>query len=241
MTKIASVLSNDQRSFKKLVLNEKGYEVKCGLSHTDLESVYRLRARVFCNELGWVGSPHDEHETDVFDDSAIQVALFKGNDVIACLRIHPNTTDWMACTVFRDLPQIPSQPIKTVDACEVSRLALAPEFRRQKLPDGSEPIEALYRGLFAFCTLNQIRYVYMITSLPVLRALRHRGLPCEEISKRKTMEDGVIALAARLDWVQFFEVNRSRNPNRLNRFIATLAKTTETPAHSDKIILHSAR
>jgi N-acyl-L-homoserine lactone synthetase len=224
---IGSLPSGCHIGFDKLILQENGYEVKCGLSTEELQNVYQLRAKIFCNELRWVGSPNDELEIDEFDELATHLAVIENGEIIACLRIHPYYANWMACTVFHDLLRVPPKAMKTPDACEVSRLALAPEHRHRRLKDGTEPAEALYRGLFAFCTLKQVRYVYMIVSLPVLRSLRRHGLPCEAIISRKKMEDGVIALAGRLDWVRFFEINRRHNPNRLDRFLATLTKTTE--------------
>jgi|GEM_PF-1418496 len=234
MSKIPNAtFANESTPLRGFTLFEDDYEVKCGLTVDERQKVFQLRAGVFCHELGWVGSSVDTHEFDGFDNSVTHIAAFSQNKAIACLRVHPHSSDWMMSTIFRDLISDPSQFIKSPEACEVSRLAVDQAFRRHRFHDTTEPIDALYRGLFAFCMHNNIRYVYMITSLPVLRALRHRGLPCEEIGQRKKMDGGIVALPARLDWVRFMSENQKAHPARLDRFLAALRDAGDSLSDDD--------
>lgn len=207
-------------------LQHDDYLIKCGLTKLERESIYELRADVFCDELGWVPPQANATEFDEFDKTVIDISVYTDTTSIACLRLHPYWGGWMINTVFKSLLPADMENLKTPETCEVSRLAVRKEFRRHRFADNSEPVDALYRGLFSFCLLNHIRYVYMIVSKQVFRVLRHRGLPCQRIGAPKIMDDGVIALAARLDWVEFMQTNQQLNPQRFTRFFDALQRAS---------------
>jgi N-acyl-L-homoserine lactone synthetase len=216
-------------------LDHGDYAIKCGFTNVDKGSIYQLRADVFCDELGWVRPQQDATEYDEFDEAVINISVYSQSTPIACLRLHPYWSGWMINTIFKDLLPSELDNLKTPETCEVSRLALKKEFRRHRFADGSEPVEALYRGLFSFCMLNHIRYVYMIVSKQVFRALRYRGLPCQQIGTPKKMDDGVVALAAKLDWVDFMQTNQQTNPERFTRFFDALHRASDSVEAIDQV------
>jgi N-acyl-L-homoserine lactone synthetase len=211
-------------------LRRAGYELKWDLTATEFAATARLRKRVFCDELGWVPKHSDLYELDEFDTGTTTIAVFDGAEPVACLRVHLPSAPWMACTTFARVHPLLATEAKSRVGCEVSRLAIAPEYRRVTFADGTRPAEALYRALFTYCVAKRMRYVYMIVSRPVLRSLQRAGLPCEPLGPGRIMEDGVHALAARLDWVGFVRHNRVADPARLERFSRTLLLARRKPA-----------
>jgi N-acyl-L-homoserine lactone synthetase len=124
--------------------------------------------------------------------------------------------------------------IKTSNVCEVTRLTVSKAARRKRV-DGEKIADAIYQGLFIHCFLSGIRHVYMVVSVQVLRALRFSGLPCEAITRPKTMEDGVVAVVALLDWDKFRSLNEVKNPERRNEYIKLLGSVEmETTAFQQK-------
>jgi N-acyl-L-homoserine lactone synthetase len=100
--------------------------------------------------------------------------------VAGCLRIHPYWTDWMACTVFREVT--PDNGIQKPNTCEVSRLAVDRRYRSSNVVGNRQVSDLLYQCLFAYCKVNNIRKSYMIVSRPTLTHLHRRGLHCQVIT-----------------------------------------------------------
>ena len=216
------------------IIEKSSYQIKCGPTQDELRAIFRLRAQVFCEELKWVGPM--PLETDEYDNCASYIAINKTKHLMGTLRILDHTENWMLEKQFRGLAPDDLVAAKTQDSCEVTRLAVSKACRNIKFEKNASIADALYQGLFVYCISNNIRYVYMVVSTTILRVLRMSGLPCEPISKPQQMEDGVIAVSAKLDWNKFIEVNSLNHSTRLRAYFDALNKAQfNTVFHADKL------
>nr|WP_083222600.1 acyl-homoserine-lactone synthase [Ensifer sp. LC163] len=69
-----------------------------------LDQMFRLRARVFSERLGWDVTIRDGRERDTFDDlrPAYIIALNGTGRVVACVRLPPASRPMMVTTVFSE-------------------------------------------------------------------------------------------------------------------------------------------
>lgn len=181
---------------------EGNYFVTWRPSCQQLERVHQLRADVFCHELGWV-KPARQTERDEFDQSAVHIVLSdEYSYALAAIRLLHHDVPWMLDTVFRNL-WATDAVLKHRDTMEVSRLAVSKEARNLRLENGRRLVELLYKGVYMYSKLHAVRHLYMVTSNVVHRHLNSLGLPCEALAPPQRMQDGVLALVAKLDWTHF--------------------------------------
>lgn len=106
---------------------ESGYTIKWNLNPDDLGKVYRLRAKIFCGELRWVGRHCGEIERDEFDTDATHIAVFDTfGDIVATLRLIRSSSIWMIDKYFADLIPPDHMLRRQAGICEISRLAVDP-------------------------------------------------------------------------------------------------------------------
>lgn len=215
-------------STKEFLLERDGYTIQCGLGSEKIKDIYRLRAQVFYQELNWV--PPTEFETDNYDRNAVYVTVYEKEVLLGVLRILGADTDWMLQKEFHLLAPKDMNKHKNNSGCEVTRLAVRKICRSTKIGEGLSVADALYQGLFTYCMLNNCRHVYMVVSTIVLRALRLSGLPCREMASPIRMSDGVLAVAACLDWNLFVEQNSLHRPQLLANYIDTLKQVQTNQA-----------
>ncbi|MCI0506414.1 MAG: GNAT family N-acetyltransferase [Gammaproteobacteria bacterium] len=112
-----------------IVAEEAGFKTICGLDSRYVFDYYHLRASVFRSELRWIGDPTDELDTDPLDANAVHFfTLSPNHKLIAALRIMPAQERWMLEEYFPSL--LPAGlELHTLDACEISRLAIDKEWR----------------------------------------------------------------------------------------------------------------
>jgi acyl homoserine lactone synthase len=81
---------------------------------------------------------------------------------------------------------------------------------------------ALFKGVYQWSIINEVRFLYMVVEKRFLRVLRAIGFPCEPISPAVTLPPaGAVSVAAMLDWDQFREESVRKHPEFL-RWITTL-------------------
>jgi len=177
-------LVNVKESRTSFVLRYDDYQLTCAFSEQCFRQAYQLRGKVFCRELGWVNETSQGMESDGFDNNGVfhlGVKLQCGN-LAAYLRLHPAWTEWMIDSIFSHT--VPAGiTLHQPRTCEVSRLVVAPEYRKYQFSNGQTAADLIYQLLFAFCRLNDIDTVCMIVSMRVFRALRLSGLPCRLVSR----------------------------------------------------------
>ncbi len=176
---------------------------------------YRLRHRVFCDELRWVAPSKTGQETDGYDENAAFVGVYDSSArLVAFLRVLLPGHRFMIEREFRCLLGPAHVIRKARDTAEVSRLCILPEARDLRA-GGNFGIYGvtmlLYKGLYLWCCLNGIRYLYLVVDRAVLRMFRSRGFPCEPVGEPARMSDGCVAVAAMLD------LRKGESDNRVNR------------------------
>ncbi|MBA2780315.1 acyl-homoserine-lactone synthase [Billgrantia kenyensis] len=202
-----------------LTLDRHEYCLEYPLCDCRLAQAFELRAQVFCSELGWVGRRGQLKEVDAFDGSAWHLGVLAQGQLAAYLRVHPYWAPWMIDSVFSDT--VPTGcSLRGPGKCEVSRLAIAPGYRRFAFSDGQTPTSLILQLLYTFCVLKQINKVYMVVTDRSLRALRLQGLPCHSgpLPHRKADRDAPVF--ATLNWDEF---RSSSNPLIAKRRPAFLA------------------
>jgi N-acyl amino acid synthase of PEP-CTERM/exosortase system len=167
------------------------FEVIPALSDALVEQVYRVRHRVYCEELGFAAIRPDAQERDDFDNHSVHLLLRKAGEgaPIGCARlVRPDPTNpsaplpferFCAASLNRSIVDPALLPRSTV--AEVSRLAVMREFRRRKgearqpapLSEGDFGTEenrrfpyllaSLYLGIVAIASSHGIESLFMLT------------------------------------------------------------------------------
>jgi len=205
---------------RTLQFREAGYIVTCPLNSGEKLAAYRLRGDVFRRELRWSGNPCDLLDTDEFDHAAAHIAVLSPQQtIIGTLRVIGSAYPWMLDTCFSHLVPPAHILLREANTCEISRLAIVRTERARPITSGVTIADLLYKGLFLYCHAQGIRYGYMVVSRGALKHLRARGLPCVQAGQFTRMPDGVSAVLARLDWVEFLSHAQRHHPALLRWYL----------------------
>ena len=167
------------------------FEVIPAASGDLVEQVYRLRHRVYCEELGFESIRPDAQERDDYDGHAVHLLLRKAGvgAPVGCARIvRPNPTNLSTplpferiCAASLDRSIVDTALLPRNKVAEVSRLAVMSEFRRRKGEAGQpSPLAAadfgteeyprfpyvlvgLYLGIVAIADIHGIETLFMLT------------------------------------------------------------------------------
>jgi len=198
-----------------IFIKEDEYCVKNIMTETDRLKAHHLRYRIFCEELGWIQHNSNMLEIDDYDRSAIFFGVYDTNENLkAYLRILLSNNSFMLEKNFYFLLESNDVIRKQEDTIEISRLCVAPEARHHTFSDNFGVHKAsmlLYKGVYHWCLNNDKRYLYMVVEQKIFRMLCAKGFPCELVGKPKKMPDGVVAVAAILDWRKFEEKNTEKS------------------------------
>jgi len=147
------------------------FEVMPAVSETLVEEAFRVRHRVYCEELGFDAIRPDALERDQYDDHAIHLLLRKAGrgDPVGCARlVRTNPIDPAAplpfekfCAASLDRSIVDPARLTRSTVAEVSRLAVIREFRRRK-GEARQPAP-LSEGDFG--TADHPRFPYILVSL----------------------------------------------------------------------------
>jgi N-acyl-L-homoserine lactone synthetase len=210
------------RLLQPVVIEEEGYIFRNVEEAEELDKVFQLRHRVFCNELRWVRENSAFREQDHYDEYSVSFGVFDDRGRIAAtIRTIVAPDPFMLSNEFsflvRDFLPLRTEP----DTVELSRLCVAPEYRNAIFPTrgSSQSVSMLlFKGLFQWCRANDIRYVYAETEPKTRKLFCIRGIPLRQIGTPCHMPDGVTAIAVTIDWEEFLEVNRGRKPGLADWF-----------------------
>lgn len=195
---------------------ESGYVVRNIATEKDFFKSYRLRHRIFCDELGWVSPNADGLETDGYDGNAESFGVFDPFDGLsAYLRLIMPGEPFMIEREFLSMVSPDHEIRREKDTAEISRLCLAPESRRYMVAGdyGYHSISVvLLKGIYRWCTLNGIRYLYAVTEQKIYRLACSKGFPFRLIGEPKRMPDGVVVVAMMLDWREFETQSQVKRP-----------------------------
>ncbi len=207
-------------------ISEGGYIVKTLRTSEELEKAYRLRHRIFSEELGWVPVQEDSMEFDRYDfKDTVNFGVFDGDgDLKAYLRLIPTSRSSMLEDIFSFLIGPGHKFRKDAHTAEISRLCVAPEARKDSVEGnfGTHHVSMLlYKGVYNWCLQNGVRSLYLVVEEKVYRLLSARGFPCELLGDGREMPDGVKAVAALMDWREFEFRNFVKRPGLLKWFNQT--------------------
>lgn len=163
----------------------------------------RLREAVFAHELGWVPASADGLERDAFDTSSLHVAVSHRWRAAGYLRLTPEGAPWMLNECFDFLLAPESRHAIPANSLEISRLAVAQEYRGVSLLGAYGVFDLLIKGIIEHSLSAGVRYWYVVVAEPIHRLLLSKGLPCERLGPQVRMPDGVQALALRIDLDSF--------------------------------------
>ena len=192
------------------------YTIKNITNDKEKIMAYKLRHKVFSQELGWVPHSSSSLEMDNYDENAAFLGVFDRNKKLkAFLRIVTPRNTFMLEKEFPYLLSPGHKVRKERDTIEISRLCVAPEARNEKF-SGNFGIHSismmLHKGVYHWCQKNGIRYLYLVVEEKVYRLLCAKGFPCKLVGQSVVMPDGVIAVAAIMDLREFEEINMIKRP-----------------------------
>jgi acyl homoserine lactone synthase len=178
-----------------------------------LDSMYRLRARVFSERLAWEVAVVDGREHDGFDllGPVYVVATRRDRPLAAhgCCRLLPSTGPNMLRDVFPTLldgAPAPSAP----DIWEVSRFAMDDDGLGESAGFGfADPTVSLVSGLLHHAASRGLSALVGVTSAPFERLLRHMGLRVNRLGRARRIGKVMsLAFELPLDGANLLAVSR---------------------------------
>ena len=147
----------------------------------EIDSMHRLRAKIFHDRMKWPVIVSDGGERDHFDTlNPLYVVGSTDGQVYACARLLPTTGPNMLRDVFPDL--LPSGGVSGPTIWESSRFCVDFEgdCERSDLLVSQRTAELL-SGIVEAGLLIGLEYVVTVVDVAVERVLRRAGCPCERL------------------------------------------------------------
>ncbi len=152
-------------------------EIKIKLLDTETEKkqFYKLRHKVFTDELKWVDS--EEFEIDRFDEGAEFIGVFFRNNLVTATRIINSNLPWMFDDVFNYLLKEPIN--KDAQSIETTRYFVDKKYRRLQKIDGYKFFfsKILQHGVFHYCILKGYNKLYCTLAKMVYTLFKMQGIP----------------------------------------------------------------
>ena len=157
-------VSHKQHKKTALFFEEKGFTLKTTFNVKEKFASYRLRHKVFCEELKWVDTSPNGLEIDTYDKYAVPIGIFdQRNNLIAFIRLLHSDTTFMLEKEFSILVKNSSDIKKTPDTAETTRFCVASEYRNSIISTDF-PFHTfallLIKGLYHYCFQNKILLHY---------------------------------------------------------------------------------
>lgn len=158
----------------------------------ELWEMYRLRAKVFKDRMGWDIPVHNGMEIDNYDALDTHYLLIKepGQEVRGCWRLLPTQGQYMLKDTFPELLNGQRAP-EDEKVWELSRFAIATE-GSQGFGFNEVALESM-RGLFLFGQRMGIERYVTVTTTAIERMMRRAGIvierfgPPQQIGVEKTV------------------------------------------------------
>lgn len=215
-------LCTEKPGYRDVLLREEGFVVKTITSEEERSAAYRLRHRIFCNELKWVLHSTNDMESDEYDSNAVFFGVFDEHPrLVSFLRLIMPDRQFMMEKEFLSLVDPNHRIRKGPDTAEISRLCVAPEARNNHKIGNFDVHKIsliLFKGVYQWCLLNKMRYLYAVTELKIFRLYCLKGFPYRMIGRPTKMPDGVTVVAVVLDWDEFERSNEVSRPELVGWF-----------------------
>jgi N-acyl-L-homoserine lactone synthetase len=192
--------------------DELNYQLKFQLKGKKLLDSYRLRAKVFCQELKWVGDNNTTFEIDEFDKISNHLGIINAKkDVVGTLRFTAHQHEWFMERYFPQLLPENFDKLKLPTSVEISRMAVENNIRACCNAEGKKIVDLLYKGIFQYCQARKITNTYLVVSTAIFRHFRMHRMPIRVISPVVVMPDGVKTVSAVLDWNTLYQSNNIKD------------------------------
>lgn len=142
-----------------------------------LSEMFRLRHRIFKEQLGWSVEGTNGEERDQFDrpDTAYLIVSDETNRVIGAWRLLPTTRPYMASSVFRQLFG-DTEPPSAAGIWECSRFVVDPPERHASATGIDLATASLLVGITEFAVAYNVREIISVETPAVARLhARARG------------------------------------------------------------------
>jgi acyl homoserine lactone synthase len=213
--------------YRLLHFHEQGYCVRTIGDEKELKQAYRLRHRVFREELGWLRASPAGLDIDKYDDWATSLGIFSsqcGSHLVATLRLLPPDKPFMLEEEFSELLPLGASLRKECDTTEISRFAT---LQSSGATEAHTLSVLLYKAWYQWSVLNSVRYVYLEVEARYARKLRMMGFTtCQLGPSRKLPPAYAESVALLLDWDEFRATNSLKRPE----FLEWISKAQLVPA-----------
>jgi N-acyl-L-homoserine lactone synthetase len=186
------IQSGSSKHISEIGFTIPGYRSYIAVTQEQKDKAYRLRHKVYSEELKWVPETADGREIDEFDEHAIMVCVEDDRgEVIGTIRIIDSDHQWMSEKYFAHTVTDGIDSIKALSCIESSRNAVALDYRVKTLGDSGLTVFDLMLCTamdFTWDILNR-EHVF-VTAAPVMGViLKRKGGAVRQVGPIVTMPD----------------------------------------------------
>ncbi len=203
---------------KKLCFSEGDFLVKALESEEEFRQAYRLRHRVFAENLKWVPETESRLESDIYDAWSHSVGVFsQWGRLLGIVRMTQAPVPFMLESEFSAC-LVGSHPVrKELDTAEITRLAVDPAMTDRNL--STQVMCIVIKGAYQWCLAHDVRYAYIVVEKRLLRALRLMGWPCRTIGEPVALPPAqAVSVASLIDLDEFLFNGATKRPEVLKWF-----------------------
>lgn len=214
-----------------IYFHEGSYCVRSLEDSEDLTKAYQLRHEVFRKRLQWLPATPWQLDIDEYDEGAHQLGVFDlDNTLCAVARLITPDHAYMMETAFSALVDEDHDIRKEADTAEVSRLTVSP-FLKHTGVSPAQVAKILYKGIYHWSVINQVRYLYLVVEKKFWKALLLCGFPCKPVGEIQCLPPAKVqSVAAILDLEQFRYSGALERPQFLYWLSEHLPSPTLWPA-----------
>lgn len=202
----------------ELIFQEGSYLIKTLSTHEEMDAAFRLRHDVFVDELQWVTASPDGMEKDGYDSFAHPIGIFdlsaqtgKDLQLIGYVRLIPAPQPFMIEKEFACLlPK--NKPFRKLSSmAESTRICVKKECRRSLLESSLTIGHLLYKAIYQWCLMQDIRFFVTIIEKRYYRFLKY-FFPFEPIGDFLPLGSGVMSGIVFLDFRKMEIVLKETRP-----------------------------
>lgn len=156
-----------------------------------IDQMFRLRARVFSNRLGWSVEVRNGRERDKYDDlePLYALALSDDGDVIGTFRLLQTTGPHMLADVFHELMP-DGVPVRSPLIWESTRFCVDTERAKARGESGLADVTSILLSSLLEVGLHAgLTHILTVIDVRMERILRRAGCPIDRLSDPKRIGD----------------------------------------------------
>jgi len=196
----------------ELMVREEGFLIKTLRAHEEMDQGFRLRHKVFSEELRWAPVASDGKEVDRYDSFASYLGVFEASNglLLGYARLICSPKPFMIDKEFAGLTTEDQRIRKSPDMAEITRLCVRKKGRKAEHLIRASNL--LYKGIYHWSLNMGIRHLVMVVDRRYYRLLRLTGIPVRMAGNFIVMPDSVQAAVIRLDLDEFRAVAIDKSP-----------------------------